>query len=76
MYIMYLCVNREFKLECKCGLFIVNAESLLYTTTVVLMVSTTFQVLWLFVLLPAKFVALRFIFHPTVCSHRSFIRDT
>lgn len=36
MYIMYLSVNREGKLECKCGVFIVNAVRLLYTSTVVL----------------------------------------
>lgn len=29
MYIMYLGVNREGKLECKCGIFIVNAEFVL-----------------------------------------------
>lgn len=43
-------------------LFIVNADSLLYTTVVLGL--HYFQVLWLFVLLPAKFVILRFLFSP------------
>lgn len=29
-YIMYLSVNREGTSECKCGIFIVNAESLIF----------------------------------------------
>lgn len=35
MFIIYLSVNGEVKIECKCGIFIVNAESLLYTSAVV-----------------------------------------
>lgn len=64
MYIMYLSVNREGTFECTSGIFIVNAESLLYTLTVVLRSPLLFQVLWPSVLFPAKFVALRFLFSP------------
>lgn len=56
MYILYLGLNREGKLECKCGIFIVNAEFVIFNDSGI-WVSSTFQVLWRFVLLPAKFVA-------------------
>lgn len=54
MYIMYLSVNRESTLQCKCGIFIVNAESLLYTSTVVLGSPLLFR--YCGFLLPAKFI--------------------
>lgn len=62
MYIMYLSVNREGKLECKCDIFIVNAESFLYTTVV-----SGYPLLFRycgFLFYNAEFVALRFLFSP------------
>lgn len=63
MYIMYLSVNREGKLECKCEIFIVNAKSLLYKSTVVLGYPLLFRYCG-FLFYNATFVALRFLFSP------------
>lgn len=72
MYIMYLSVKREGQPECKCGIFIINAESLLCSTTVVFRSRLFFRYFG-FLFNCATFVALRFLFfHKAVCSHTNY----
>lgn len=72
MYIMYLSVNRAGKLDCKCGIFIVNAEFVIYNDSGIGF-STAFQLLCFFLFhYLQSLLRSDFFFHQTVCSHLSY----